>query len=253
MIRLINGAIGLEFPLQQGCTSYRFPAVPVLEGKQIITVSYCNANDVPLTPSGKPAFPLASDRLELQITDVNSKKVEHYSLEDIEWKNHLSTFNQHIDLEKSELILTNPDNSEIWDGCSVYLIFWYGVSSDDFQVVNPRILPLEIALIGIKSFFSTNTSTDNKKSILLMLSFPDFTPSGSKGIDRSFVFDKFISLAGDGEVLFSRIPVFLFFLAQTNPHFYLNSLSLDFQKSYIETISSETVESKSLFFNLMYL
>ncbi len=253
MIRLINGAIGLEFPLKRGCTSYRFPAIPVLEGKQIITVSYCNANDVPLTPCGKPVFPLASNRLELLITDGNSQKVEHYSLEDIEWKNHLSTFNQHIDLEKSELILTNPDNSEIWDGCSVYLIFWYGVSSDDFQVVNPRILPLEVELIGIKSFFPANTPTDNKKSILLMLSFPDFTPTGSKGIDRSYVFDKFITLAGGGEVLFSRIPVFLFFLAQTNPLFYLNSLSLDFEKSYIETISSGTVEPKSLFFNIMYL
>ena len=253
MNRRINGAVGVEFHLLKGQVVFPFPAVPELAGKQLITVSYCNANDVPLTPSGKPVFPLASDRLELQITDVNSKKVEHYSLEDIEWKNHLSTFNQHIDLEKSELILTNPDNSEIWDGCSVYLIFWYGVSSCDFQVVNPRILPLEIALIGIKSFFSANTSTDNKKSILLMLSFPGFTPSGSKGIDRSFIFDKFITLAGDGEVLFSRIPVFHFFLAQTNPHFYLNSLSLDFEKSYIETISSEIVEPKSLFFNLMYL
>ena len=77
MNRRINGAVGVEFHLQKGRAVYPFPAVPELTGKQLITVSYCNANEIPLTPSGKPVFRLASDRLELRIADDKSKTPIH--------------------------------------------------------------------------------------------------------------------------------------------------------------------------------
>jgi len=253
MNRRINGAVGVEFHLQKGRAVYPFPAVPELTGKQLITVSYCNANEIPLTPSGKPVFRLASDRLMLQIADGNSRKVEQYSIADIEWKQYQLTFNQYIDPEKSDLVLTNFDNAELWDETSVYLIFWYGTFTDDIPVVNPGILPLEITIAGNKSYFSASTFAENKKSMLLMLSFPDFTPSGSEGTDRSCISDKFLTLAGNDEVLFSRIPVYQFYLAQSAGYFYLNALSIDFRKSFIETLSSDNAEPKILFFNLMYL
>ena len=253
MNRRINGAVGVEFHLQKGQAVYQFPAVPELAGKQLITVSYCNANDVPLTPSGMPVFPLASDRLELRIADDKSKTPIHYPVADIEWKQHQLTFNQYMDPEKSELVLTNFDNAELWDETSVYLIFWYGTFTDDIQVINTGILPLEITITGNKSYFSASTFAENKKSMLLMLSFPDFTPSGSEGTDRSCISDKFLTLAGNDEVLFSRIPVYQFYLAQRAGYFYLNTLSMDFDKSYTETLSVENYKPESLFFNLMYL
>ena len=253
MNRRINGAVGVEFHLQKGRAVYPFPAVPELTGKQLITVSYCNANEIPLTPSGKPVFPLASDRLELRIADDKSKTPIHYPVADIEWKQFQLTFNQHLDPEKSDLILTDFDNAELWEGTSVYLIFWYGTLSDDIQVINPGILPLEITIAGNKSYFSASTFAENKKSMLLMLSFPDFTPSGSEGTDRSCISDKFLTLAGNDEVLFSRIPVYQFYLAQRAGYIYLNALSIDFDKSYIETLSVENYKPESLFFNLMYL
>ena len=253
MNRRINGAVGVEFHLLKGQVVFPFPAVPELAGKQLITVSYCNANEIPLTPSGKPVFPLASDRLELRIADDKSKTPIHYPVADIEWKQFQLTFNQHIDPEKSELVLTNLDNAELWDETSVYLIFWYGTISDDFPVVNPGILPLEITITGNKSYFSASTFAENKKSMLLMLSFPDFTPSGSEGTDRSCISDKFLTLAGNDEILFSRIPVYQFYLAQRAGYIYLNALSIDFDKSYIETLSVENYKPESLFFNLMYL
>ena len=253
MNRRINGAVGVEFHLQKGRAVYPFPAVPKLAGNQLITVSYCNANDMPLTPSGKPVFRLASDRLLLRITDGSSQKADKYPVADIEWKQFQLTFNQHLDPEKSDLVLTNFDNAELWDGTSVYLIFWYGTISDDFQVINPGILPLEIAINGNTTFFSGGIHTENIKSVLLMLSFPDFTPSGHRGIDRSYISDKFITLAGNDENLFSKIPVCQFYLAQRAGYFYLNALSIDFDKSYIETLSVENYKPESLFFNLMYL
>ena len=253
MNRRINGAVGVEFHLQKGQAVYQFPAVPELAGKQLITVSYCNANEIPLTPSGMPVFPLASDRLELRIADDKSKTPIHYPVADIEWKQFQLTFNQHLDPEKSDLILTDFDNAELWDETSVYLIFWYGTISYDFPVVNPGILPLEITITGNKSYFSASTFAENKKSMLLMLSFPDFTPSGSEGTDRSCISDKFLTLAGNDEILFSRIPVYQFCLAQNANFFYLNALSIDFDKSYIETLSVENYKPESLFFNLMYL
>ena len=85
MNRRINGAVGVEFHLLKGQVVFPFPAVPELAGKQLITVSYCNANEIPLTPSGKPVFPLASDRLDLRIADVKSKTPIHYPVADIEW------------------------------------------------------------------------------------------------------------------------------------------------------------------------
>ncbi|MBP1664497.1 MAG: hypothetical protein H6Q19_1637 [Bacteroidetes bacterium] len=251
MTGLVSGAIGVEITLQRGQTSYRLPAMSAFEGKQIISVSYCNANNVPRTSSGKTVFPLSSDRLELCLSDIHSGMKRKYSVADIENRLDQLPFNQTIDFRNSELVLINPDNPDIWHDTTVYLIFWYGINADNSQFSKSIILPLEVTINSPKIFFQPPLSLQNTHPVQLMLTFPGFTPSGRKAIDRSSVSDKFITLAGKDKMLFSQIPAYYFCQSHLKTPWFLDLPSIDFEKSSIISLKDDFSEAEVLFFNLM--
>lgn len=251
MTGLMRGAIGVEITLQRGQTSYRLPDMPELEGKQIISVNYCNANDVPRTSSGKIVFPLSSDRLELCLADINTGMTCKYSVADIENSPVHLTFDQKVDMQTSELALVNSDNPDIWHDTTVYLIFWYGINTDNFQFSKPRILPLEVTVNSPKNFFQPQFTLLNSRPLQLMLTFPGFTPSGRKAIDRSSVSDKFITLADKDKMLFSQIPAYYFIQSHLKTPWFFDLPSIDFEKSYVKSLKDDFSKAEILFFNLM--
>ena len=251
MINLIDGAVGIEIMLEQGVAAYKLPYNKLLEGKKILSVSFCHSDDVPFTPSGNPTLAVGAEKLLLRLADINSELTKDYSISDIDWKADQLSFYQTLDFEKSELILTNLENPEYFHGRSVYLIFWYGENCDKEIPQSTQILSFELTISSQRTLFGDYKSLNDKRIAQLILSFPGFTPTGKVGIDRSQISDKFISFAGKDSMLFWKIPLRFFHLSYVKQVFYLNNLSIDFENSFLEC-SSET-SGESLFFNIVVL
>ena len=212
----IDGAVGVEIILQKGVSSYLLPYSELLNGKQILSVSFCNSNDVPKTPSGNQTLLIGVENLTLKLTDAATKECVHYQVSEIERDSDQLNFNQIIDFELSELIVTNPEYAEYYYERSVYLIFWYGTNTDFSAPKNTEIFPLEMKIVENKNYFQLNKSLKNREIIQIMLSFPGFTPSGAKTLDRAFISNKFITLFGTNEILFAQIPLYFLHLAHSD-------------------------------------
>lgn len=247
----IDGAVGVEIILQNGVSSYLLPCSELLSGMRILSVSFCNSNDVPKTPSGNQTLLIGVENLTLKLTDAATKESLHYQVSEIERDSEQLKFNQIIDFELSELIVTNTEYAEYYHERSVYLIFWYGTNTDFVLPENTEIFPLEMKINENKNYSKQDKYLINKEIIQIMLSFPGFTPSGAETLDRAFISNKFITLVGKNEILFSQIPLDFFHLSHSKNTFFLNFLSVDFDKSFIESITTETEELKNLFFNVV--
>lgn len=250
MKQLIDGAIGLEIVLQQGISRYPLQNSNLLEDKKLLYVSFCNSNDVPKTPSGNSTLMVGAENLTLKLVDKFSQECSEYSMTNIEWHPEQLVFGQALDFEKSELILNNLDNPKYYHNRSVYLIFWFGEKSNISLPDLWKIVPLEIKINGHKTFFGQNNGLKNKKFTQLQLSFPGFTPSGEAVVDRTFIANKFITLSCQNKILFLQIPLFFFHLSHSKNPFYFNFLSFDFENSFVESLTTNQEDWKSLFFNL---
>jgi len=111
------------------------------------------------------------------------------------------------------------------------------------------ILPLEITLTGLKTYFRENMEFRDKKIENLLLSFPINTPSGNDGIALEFSKNKFITLSKNGLEFFQQVPLFVFYQLIVQYPLRLQNIQFDLQSSYIETLTTSEDDLKTVFFN----
>jgi len=250
MNKLVSGAIGIEVKLTAGSSKIGFPDIIQLRGKRIKHIDVCTG--LYSTPSGS-AICLVTDQLFITLMEQNTQTelIKNLPLVELNQNGNRLFINKIVDMQRSYITFSSHVDPANLINKSVYFVFWYDEPAiwGTVQATNrTMILPLEITLTGLKTYFADNSELRNKRYQNLLLSFPAYTPSGNEGMNGN-KYNKFLTLQRNGLQFFSQVPIYLFYQADQNFLLRLQNIQFDLQNSYIETVSTATNDLKTILFN----
>jgi hypothetical protein len=250
MNKLVSGAIGVEVKLRVGINKIHLPDVINLRGKRIKHIDFCTYDNLQSTPSGNAIIALGVENgLFLTMVEANTQTelIRDIPVTQLNSNGNRLFIDKIIDFQMSYITVTNSNTSD-----SCYMIFWYDEPSV-WGIVNMNdrtaIQPLEIKLIGTKTFFKENRDLLQKKYQNIILSNQLLTPNGANTVSSSFWGNKFLTLQFKGLQFFSQVPLYLFYQANQNFMLRLQNIQFDMQNSYIETLTTTADDLNTVFFN----
>lgn len=248
MNKLVSGAIGVELFLSASGKVY-FPDIIDLRHKRIKHIDFCPVTSLPNAPSGNQISALMNT-MSLTIMESNTQKelIQSLPLANLTLSNRLF-INKIIDFQRSYITLTGAGNQT---GNSLYFVFWYDEPSV-WNVVNQNtrsiIEPFEIQLTSHKTYFKEHLAIRNKQIENILLTFPVYSPTGNQGITSDFHSNKFMTLVKNNFEYFRQVPIYFFNQVNAEYPIRLQNITIDFEKSYIETLGITEDDLQSICFN----
>lgn len=247
--------MGVEIALRSGVSRINLPDVIDLRKKRIKHIEFCFIDNMPVTPSGHNIVSDATaNSLYLTLTEANTQNelIRSLPVTDLNQSGNRLFINKIIDLQRSFIDLSGITNPADVTNKSVYLVFMYDepavwgyVNSSERNIIQP----FEITISGLKTYFTENRDLLNRRFDNILLSLPAVTPSGKSGIAQADIANKFLTLQRNGLQFFSQVPLYMFYQLNQNFQLRLQSIQFDFQNSYIETLTTNAGDLKTIFFN----
>lgn len=240
MKKLISGAIGVKIDVQNVNKIY-FPDLSILRGKRVKHISVHT-----VTANLRFCFATFIEQ------NTQNELIKSIPLNLLTMGDSPIFINKIIDLTKSYIDLSNLPVEQRTD--YLYFVFWYDETSVFARIPEKNrtaINSLELKLTGAKTYFAENKQLTGKKFQNIILSFPNFSPSGNPVIPEGFHNKKYITLIKNNVEFFSKVPLFYFIQRDSDNPLRLQNISFDFQRSFIETEDLTENDLKTVFFNVI--
>ncbi|MFT3753687.1 MAG: hypothetical protein QM800_12715 [Paludibacter sp.] len=244
MNKMISGAYGLELPYN-GSTKIYFPDVPQLRNKRVKHIDFCV---MPNSPSGKVCA--GTTDTYLTVMELNSSKqlIRDLPVSQLSVNGNRLFVNKIIDFQRTFIEYKGAASIA---NQSFFAVIWYN-EPEMWSVINEnnqrtKILPLQIKIAGLKTFFPDNLEFRNQRIVSLLLSSPSFAPDNSAVC--TIFNNKFMTLSYRNLQYFFNVPLYLF--DQTNNYYpiRLQGLKVDLQNSYITSLATTANDLKTVLFN----
>ncbi len=246
--KLTSGIIGMEIIVRG--TKILFPDTPQLKGKRIKHIEFLNATSLPKSHNN---ITVVSDTANMFVTLVNNgtsnEVIQHLNVQSLNVNGDRLFINKIIDLNRSYIDYTGAENQT---GKAVFILFYYDEPAS-WSAINTNnrtvIKSLELTLTGRKTYFAYDQEFVNRKILSLLLLFPTISALGSEVVTTSHIKNKFITLSRKNVEFFSNVPISIFWQDDNYYQIRLQGIMIDFQKSFVYSLTETVDDKKTLFFN----
>ena len=253
MNKLFSGAIGVEIALPASGNKFYFPDIINLRNKRIKHIEFCSyTTGTHQAPSGN-VIPNIDNQLSLTLMEANTQQqlIQNLPVENLQQNGNRLFINKIIDFQRS--FITHSGTADTANK-SLYFVFMYDEPAV-WNMINTNnrtiIEPLEIQLTGYKTYFKEQLNLLNKKIENILLSFPVYSPQGNAGIASDCVGNKFLTLSHNNFEFFKQVPLYMFYQVYVNQPLRIQDVIIDYERSYIETLSITADDLKTVFFNMI--
>lgn len=246
--KYVSGIYGMEI-LVKG-TKILFPDTPQLKNKRIKHIEFFNSTTLPKTHNN---VTVVDDTTNMFLTLINqgslNEVIQDLNVNSLNVKGDRLFINKIIDLAKSYIEYTGAENQI---GKAVFVLFYYD-EPVAWSAINPNnktvIKSLELKLAQKKTYFAFNQEFLNRKILSLLLLFPSVSALGSNVLSSAYKNNKFITLSRKNVEFFSNVPISIFYQSDNYYQIRLQGIIIDFQKSFIYSLTETANDLKTVFFN----
>ena len=258
MNKFFSGAYGIEIPFNATGNKTNFPDIPFLRGKRIKHIDFCSYDQLNDGFDSQIIASAENTNILFTLVEKNTNRELIQSLpatllDPVAVKGDRLFINKVLDIPRSYIDTTSV-TAGATTGTSIYLVFYFD-DSDIWGTVNTAnktaIQPLEITLIGLKTYFKENKNLLNEKFQNIILEFPSLTHTGNDGISDTYIGNKFITLSRRNKQYIYRLPLYLLHQRTFNFPLRFQNVKVDLQSSYIETLTTTANDLKTVFFNVI--
>lgn len=233
-------------------TKILFPDTPQLKGKRIKHIEFMNSSVLPKTHND---VTVVSDTSNMYVTLVNNgtsdELIQRLNVNSFNVNGDRLFINKIIDFNRSYIEYTGADNQT---GEAVFILFYYDEPAA-WSAINTNnrtvIKSLELMLTGRKTYFPYDQEFVNRKILSLLLLFPQISALGSDVVNSTHINNKFITLSRKNVEFFSNVPISIFWQDDNYYQLRLQGIIIDFQKSFVYSLTETANDKKTLFFNLI--
>lgn len=253
MNKYISGATSVEVKLSPNKTRFYFPDVVLLRNKRI---KHMEAVFVPNAPSGSVISTALLDKTLITLVEKNTQQelIQNLHIQALNYRNNRLFIDKLVDFSKSYITVNTSNQADITNKSLLFVVWfdepdvWGSIPQHGNRTA---ISSFEVKLTGARTYFSENRDLKNRRFQNILLEFPEVTPTGNAGlIDYlSKPETKFITLRRKNKEFFVQVPILLFFQRNTEFPLRLQNIQFDFESSYIDTLTTDPDDLKTVFFN----
>lgn len=246
--KFVSGIYGMEIIVRG--KKILFPDTPQLKNKRIKHIEFMNSTTLPKTHNN---VSVVDDTANMFLTLVNNgsanEVIQHLNVQSLNVKGDRLFINKIIDLQRSYIEYSGTENQT---GKAIFILFYYDEPAA-WSAINTNnrtvIKSLELKLAQNKTYFPFNQEFLNRKILSLFLLFPSISALGSDVITPNHINNKFITLSRKNVEFFSNVPVSIFWQDDNYYQIRLQGIIIDFQKSFIYSLTATANDLKTVFFN----
>jgi len=255
MNKYISGATSVEIKLSPNQTKFYFPDLELLRNKRIKHMELVQGTHTH-TPSGSAISTGLFHKTFVTLVEKNTQQelIQNLHVQALNYRNNRLFVDKLVDFSKSYITVPSATSVQLTDK-SLLFIVWFDEpevwGNIPVQNNSTTINSFEITLTGSRTYFSENRDLKNKRFQNIFLEFPEVTPTGNAGmgIQISKPETKFITLRRRNKEFFVQIPILVFFQRNTEFKLRLQNIQFDFESSYIDTLTTDPDDLKTVFFN----
>lgn len=253
MNKYISGATSVEIKLSPNQTRFYFPDLVLLRNKR---VKHIEAVFIPKTPAGNTISTGLMDKTLITLVEKNTQQelIQNLHIQALNYRNNRLFIDKLVDFSKSYVTVNTSNPAEITDKSLLFVVWfdepdvWGSIPQHGNRTA---IGSFEVKLTGARTYFSENRDLKNKRFQNILLEFPEVTAAGNAGLHE---FDskpetKFLTLRHKNKEFFVQVPILLFFQRNTEFPLRLQNIQFDFESSYIDTLTTDPDDLKTVFFN----
>jgi len=246
--KLVSGIFGMEIIVRG--KKILFPDTPQLKNKRIKHIEILNSTVLPKTHNN---VTVVTDTANMYLTLVNygssTEIIQELNVPALNVNGDRLFINKIIDFAKSYITYTGSENQT---DKAVFLLFYYDEPAA-WSVINANnktvIKSLELKLAQKKTYFPFNQEFLNRKILSLYLMLPQISPLGADMVQSNHINNKFITLSRKNVEFMSNVPISIFDQSDNYYQIRLQGVIIDFQKSYIYSLTETADDLKTILFN----